>query len=136
MLRRFVSWSVLPVILMHINAAVFEAVELELRLVFRVERRDAIVAGGTVEEHHIAQHALTCQHLAQKLLTEGRVDLRSSDRNVISAASNDDSWVLSKVSLSKVTLLDRPLKRVRRALVVDIRLWSVYCGLEPHAQLL
>ena len=63
-LRRLIARVILPVVVMDVDAAVLETVELEAGLVFGVKSRETIVASRTMEQHHVTQHALPRQHLA------------------------------------------------------------------------
>ena len=89
----------MPVVLMNFNATVLDTVELELRLVLRMERRKTVVTRRAMEKHHVAQDTLSSQHLAQKFLTERRMDLSSSNRDVVSPTSNNDRRKLSEIDL-------------------------------------
>ena len=56
----------------------------------RVESRKAVVTRRAVEQDHVTQHSLTCQHLTQEFLTECSMNLNCSDRYVVCAARCDD----------------------------------------------
>ena len=59
-----VARAILPVVVMDVDAAMLEAVELERWLVLRVEGRETIAACRTMEEYHVAENALSLEHLA------------------------------------------------------------------------
>ena len=60
MLRRLCTWSILP--LVYVDAAILEALWLEVRHVVRVEGRKTVVTRRAMEKYHVAEHALGIQH--------------------------------------------------------------------------
>ena len=130
MLRRFCTGSIVPVI--DFDAAVLETLGLEVRHVFGVERRKTVITRRAMEKHHVAQDTLSSQHLAQKFLTERCVDLSSSNRDVVSPASNNGRRKLSEVGLMCLFLAHGPFKRTKCTLVVNSCTFPIRCSLKVH----
>ena len=57
-LRRLIARAIVPIVVVHVDTALLETVELEVGLVLGVKSRETIVASRTMEQHHVTQHAL------------------------------------------------------------------------------
>ena len=136
MLRRLFTRSILSVVIMHVNATVLDTVELKLRLVLRMERGKTVVTRRAMEKHHVAQDTLSSQHLAQKFLTERRMNLSSSNRDVVIPAGNYCSRELCEVASKRLFLAHGPLKRTRRTLVANMCRLPLQRSVEIHSHFL
>ena len=87
-LRGLCTRRIIP--LVYVVAAILEALQWELRLVLRVECREPVVTRRAMEQNHVTQHSLTCQHLTQEFLTECTMYLSCPDGYVVCAARGDD----------------------------------------------
>ena len=61
MLGWFIARLIEP--LVHVDATILQTLELEIRLVVRVEGRKPVIARRTMEEHHVAELSLGFKHL-------------------------------------------------------------------------
>ena len=124
-LRRVCIRSIMPVV--YVDAAVLEALRLEVWHVVGVKRRKTGVARRTVEEHHVSEHSLGRQHLTKKFLTERRVNLGSTNRDVVGTTHSHDSRKLFEIfalkpCVSQRTLpIERPFPGTYSAFVENIR---------------
>ena len=106
-LRRLCTGSILPFV--YIDAAVLEALRLEVRHVVGVKRRKTGVARRTVEEHHVSEDSLGRQHLTKKFLAERCVDLGSTNRDVVGTTHGHDSRKLFEIFALKLLVCQRTL---------------------------
>ena len=93
--------------LVYVVAAIFETLQWELRLVVRVECRKPVVTRRAVEQNHVTQHSLTCQHLTQEFLTECSMYFGCSDGYMVCAARGDHLWEFQKITLLKLAIAKR-----------------------------
>ena len=92
----------------------------------RVECREAVVTRRAVEQDHITQHPLSCQHLAQEFFTECSMYFCCPHGYVVSAARGDDRRELRKIFPLELTIakstfsIEDPLHGARNAFVKKI----------------
>ena len=109
--------------LVYVVAAILEALQWELRLVVWVECREPVVTRRAVEQNHVTQHSLTCQHSTQELLTECSMNLSCPDGYVVCAARGDDRGELRKIFPLELTIakstfsIEDPLHGARNSFV-------------------
>ena len=121
MLRCLCARLIVP--LVYVVAAILETLQRELRLVLRAECREPIVTRRAVEQNHVTQHSLTCQHSTQELLTECSMNLSCPDGYVVCAARGDDRGELRKIFPFELTIekrtspIEDPLHGARNAFV-------------------
>ena len=59
----------------HVDRTSGKTLQLYLRMVLRMESRETVVTGGTVEEHHVASDPFGLEHTQEKFATKLGVEL-------------------------------------------------------------
>ena len=103
--RALLTGHVVPFV--HLDVAVLETLELELRTVLRVPGREALVAGLAVKEHHVAEDLLRVEHAPQQLLAESGVDPRRAYRCMVRATDGHTVRERSESSIFRTLLTVR-----------------------------